>query len=188
MPETLHIVPKRTGFVRLLDYILTMFGARFASRNAAKKAIKKGAVQVDGQTVSTGFRLQAGMKISFENRTPIPSKVPPVSFGIIYEDNHLAVVNKPAGIDVSGNKFYTLRNALGFRLKKSPLQDALAWPQPVHRLDYATSGLLLVAKTAAALKKMGKQFENKKVGKRYRAIVSGSITKSGKIVSPIKGK
>ena len=61
------------------------------------------------------------------------------------------------------------QNALLFNLKPSPLPDALRLPRPVHRLDAATSGLLLIAKTASALRDLSAQFANKTIQKRYRS-------------------
>ena len=73
-------------------------------------------------------------------------------------------------------------------LKPSVSEDALAWPKPVHRLDFSTSGLLLVAKTNSAIAELGKQFEQKIVRKKYRAIVQGRLPESGVIETPVNGQ
>jgi len=87
----------------------------------------------------------------------------------------MAVINKPAGIIVSGNTFKTVFNALPHNLQKSTQPDALHLPTPVHRLDNQTSGLLLVAKTKTAQIELGNQFKNHSIQKKYCAIVVGKV-------------
>lgn len=100
----------------------------------------------------------------------------------------MAVINKPAGITVSGNSFKTIFNALPYNLKESTESDALFKPTPVHRLDNQTSGILLIAKTKTAQIELGKQFENKTIQKNYVAIVVGAIFKNCTVNSPIENK
>lgn len=100
----------------------------------------------------------------------------------------MAVINKPAGITVSGNSFKTIFNALPYNLKESTEPDALFKPTPVHRLDNQTSGILLIAKTKTAQIELGKQFENKTIQKNYGAIVVGAIYKNCTINLPIENK
>jgi 23S rRNA pseudouridine1911/1915/1917 synthase len=97
------------------------------------------------------------------------------------------VIHKPAGILVSGNRFKTVANALGQNLQGSNLPDATK-PQPVHRLDYATTGLLLVGKTSSSIRALNKMFEDKKVEKTYYAVTIGEMKNQGKITSEIDGK
>lgn len=110
-----------------------------------------------------------------------PPKVFPLKLEVIFEDDYLAIINKPAGISVSGNQYKTIVNALGFNLKQSQQKDALNWPLPVHRLDNQTSGLLIIAKTIMARIELGKAFENKQIQKRYHAVVIGKTPTSGSI-------
>lgn len=100
----------------------------------------------------------------------------------------MAIINKPAGITVSGNSFKTIFNALPFNLKESNEPDKLFKPTPVHRLDNQTSGILLIAKTKTAQIELGKQFENKTVQKKYSAIVIGKVLNNGAIKTPIENK
>lgn len=93
----------------------------------------------------------------------------------------MAIINKPAGISVSGNQYKTIVNALGFNLKVSNQKDALNWPLPVHRLDNQTSGLLIIAKTVMARIKLGRAFENKQIKKKYQAIVIGKTDPKGSV-------
>lgn len=107
---------------------------------------------------------------------------------VIFEDEHIAVINKPAGISVSGNSFKTIANALYYNLKVSTEKDALYKPTPVHRLDNQTSGLLVIAKTKTAQIELGKQFTNKTIQKNYCAIVIGKVHSNQIINSPIETK
>ena len=97
------------------------------------------------------------------------------------------MIHKPAGILVSGNSFKTVANALVQNIKRSNLADATK-PQPVHRLDYATTGILLVGKTSSSIRALNKMFEDKKVMKIYYAITIGEMDYRGKITSKIDGK
>jgi RluA family pseudouridine synthase len=182
-----HIVSVGTEPVRLLDYILEMF-PEMTTRSSAKKALKKGAVLVDGEQRPSGWWLKPGMKLEFFDLELTPPKTLPMKLEVVYEDDYLAVINKPAGISVSGNKYVTVQNALMYNLKPSASDDAMAWPKPVHRLDFPTSGLLLVAKTKTAVARLGKQFEQKTIRKRYRAIVSGKLPEEGIIETPVNGQ
>lgn len=106
---------------------------------------------------------------------------------MIFEDQHLAVIHKPAGILVSGNSFKTIANALAQNLKRSNLSDATT-PQPVHRLDYQTTGILLVGKTSSSIRALNKMFEDKEIKKTYYAISIGEMDHQGKITSNIDEK
>ena len=107
---------------------------------------------------------------------------------VLFEDEHMAAIMKPSGIKVSGNSFKTVANAVLFNLKVSSEPDFLAKPTPVHRLDSATSGILLIAKTKTAQIELGKQFENNLLQKQYCAIVQGEVHSKVKIDTPIDGK
>lgn len=107
---------------------------------------------------------------------------------VVFEDEFLAVVNKPSGIPVSGNQFKTAAQALPFNLKPSNRKDALLVPLPVHRIDASTSGLLVASKTAGAMVKLGRMFQQRQIEKTYMAVVVGSIALRGEITEPIEGK
>ncbi len=92
---------------------------------------------------------------------------------IVYEDNHLAIVNKPENMTTIGNtggRTNDLQSVLGFLLKPSPLDPAYH-PRPVHRLDRRTSGLVLIAKTQNSMRKLSKSFATRTVTKTYSALV-----------------
>ena len=106
---------------------------------------------------------------------------------VLFEDDYLALIHKPAGILVSGNRFKTIANALPQNLKRSNLVDATI-PQPIHRLDFATTGILLVGKTGSSIRALNKLFENKAIEKTYYAIAIGEMNHQGEITSKIDGK
>ena len=97
------------------------------------------------------------------------------------------MIHKPAGILVSGNSFKTIANALAQNIQRSNLPDATK-PQPVHRLDYATTGVLLVGKTSSSIRTLNRMFEDNKVEKIYYAVTIGEMSDRGKITSEIVGK
>ncbi len=106
---------------------------------------------------------------------------------VLYEDDYLAVIEKPAGLLVSGNTFKTVTNALIRNLKKSNCTDATK-AQPVHRLDFETTGALLIGKTSSSIRNLNKLFEYKTVKKTYHAITIGKMTNEGSISIAINDK
>tara|TARA_Y100001933_G_scaffold12245_1_gene10624 strand:+ start:1728 stop:2405 length:678 start_codon:yes stop_codon:yes gene_type:complete len=106
---------------------------------------------------------------------------------VLFEDDHLAAIHKPAGIEVSGNKFKTIANALPQNLEASSFSDATT-PQPVHRLDYATTGIVLIGKTSSNIRALNHMFENKTITKTYYAVTIGKMGRGGTISSEIDGK
>ena len=179
-----HTVPCDLQKIRLLDYVLLIFKT-IPSRSGMKKVIKSGSILVNGQPGHASSWVLEGQQITLVDLENKPPKPLHIKLEIIFEDEHLAIINKPAGIEISGNKYYTIQNALLTNIALSKEPDALKWAQPVHRLDMPTSGLLLVAKTAAALMNLGQQFEKRKVQKKYMAIIAGKLSGSGEINTPI---
>ena len=169
-----HTVPKLNTPVRLQEYAVGIF-MTVATKSALKKAIKKNLVSVNGILASTALYIHGGETISLlESPEQIQDKKLKLDLEIIYEDNYLAVINKPPGIVVSGNRFVSIDNALVQNLKKSTESDATR-PRPVHRLDYPTSGLLLIGKTSSVILTLNKLFEQKKIQKTYHAVTIGKM-------------
>lgn len=182
-----HIVPEGTEEVRLYDYVSSIF-PDIPSRSAIKKQITRGRILVNNGPAKTGTWVKPGQKIDWMDLEEAPPKQYHLNFDIVFQDEHLAIVNKPGGIPVSGNQFMTMQNALIGKFEKSTQTDALAWAKPVHRLDAATCGLLIVAKTAKALMLLGQMLENKEIEKKYCAVVKGHVSDEGEINAPIEGK
>ncbi len=181
------IVPELNRAIRFVDYaceIITII----PSRSGIKKAIKRGELLLDGIKVEEGRWIKEGMEIQLGEIERKPLKIFPLALEVVFEDEYIAVINKPAGYEVSGNKYQTIYNALPRNLRISSEPDALLNPLPIHRLDYPTSGLLLIAKTRKARIELGKQLEEKKIKKRYRAIVQGKLEGNGELNEPIDEK
>ncbi len=186
-PIESHTVPPGTPRERLSDYAPRVFSA-IPSRKGMKKAIKAGGVLVDGQPGQTGDWVLPGQRIELLPSALSPPKPLELPLEIVYEDEHLAVVNKPAGLSTSGNQYRTVVNALQFNLSPYEAADALPWPRPVHRLDALTSGLLLVGKSHAASISLSRQFAEKTVRKAYQAVVAGKAPEYGAIREPVDGQ
>ena len=158
------------------------------TKSGLKKALKKGYITVDGQAASTAGWIKGGERIELyipnQTKTEKQLKLP---LEVVYEDSHLAIIRKPPGILVSGNKFITVANALEQNLMPSVESDACK-PQPVHRLDYATTGLLLVGKTMESIRRLNGLFEEKQIEKKYIAISIGFMESKGRIDKPIEDK
>lgn len=182
-----HIVPEKIKPTRLQEYGTGIFDL-FTTRSAWKKALKKHYVTVNGAPANSATFIRGGESIQLivaQKATSTGRFVFPLK--VLFEDRYLAVIHKPAGILVSGNSFKTITNALAQNLEPSKLSDATR-PQPVHRLDYATTGVLLVGKTGSSIRVLNKMFEEKEIEKVYCAITIGEMHTGGEINSPIDGK
>lgn len=186
-PIESHIVPPDTPQERLSDYAPRVFSA-IPSRKGIKKAIKAGAVLIDGRPGNTGDWVLPGQRIELMPSALSPPKALELPLEIIYEDEHLAVVNKPAGLPTGGNQYRTLANALQHNLSPSRAEGTLPWPRPVHRLDALTSGLLLAAKSYTASISLSRQFQEKAVQKTYQAVAVGKAPEAGTIREPFDGQ
>ena len=183
-----HIVPDSVAKVRLSDYGKGIFSL-LPSRKGFKKAILKGHILVDGQAASTSHWVKPGQRIDLKSSSDRSIKVLEKVVPVVFEDEHLAIINKPGGLVVSGNSFQTLVNALPFNLSDSKEADRLPVFFPVHRLDAATCGLIIIAKTRRAQIALGDMFRLKQIDKYYKAVVHGQPNpESGEIDLPVDGK
>ena len=151
-----------------------------ATRNKIQQAAKDGHVWVNDEIVKSNYKVKAGdeVKVLFEHPPHefllIPEDIP---LDIVYEDDVLLVVNKPAGMVVHpghGNYSGTLINALIHHTDNLPV-NSNERPGLVHRIDKDTSGLLVVAKTEAAMTHLAKQFFDKTSDREYIALVWGNV-------------
>ena len=182
-----HIVPKVITPERLQEYGVGLFSA-IPTKSALKKALKKEQIQVNGVIASTATMIKGGETIAFIPSVEIVGKKKfDFKLNVLFEDDYLAAVEKPPGMLVSGNSFRTLANALPQNLMKSMLVDATR-PQPVHRLDFATTGIVLVGKTSDSIRKLHKLFEDKNIRKTYYAVTMGLMESSGTIETLIEDK
>lgn len=182
-----HTVPDGTGQCRFSDYACTVFGV-IPSRKGIKKAIKNGEFLINGEVAGTGTWIRPGQFIELlETETGRVREYRSI-LEVVYQDQYIAIINKPAGMAVNGNRFKTLQNALPFNLEKSVEVDALKSPMPVHRLDASTSGLVIAAKCRRAQVELGRLFETREVRKHYRAVVQGMVESAGRITSSVDGR
>ena len=179
-------VPENGACDRLDRYASENFRT-LPSRKSAFKAIKRGDLLVNGEAVQPNQAVRENDDIILLDSL---KKTPQchLTLDVVWEDNWLAVVRKPAGIPVNGCYRLTVENALSSNLSSSKADDVLGWPRPVHRLDLQTSGLLLVAKSAKCLMDLGRQFQRRRINKRYRSIVTGHLEGQGTLVDSINGK
>jgi 23S rRNA pseudouridine1911/1915/1917 synthase len=166
------------------------------SRTRAQRLIDAGAVRVDGSVVAKRHRLQGGEAIAVDETAdpaapaPVPGSTAPAAFGIAYEDEHLLVVDKPAGVVVHparGNREGTLSQALEGRAAGGgagggdPIRPGL-----VHRLDKDTSGLLVVAKSEAVHRALKAALQAREITREYLALADGRPpARAGTIDAPI---
>lgn len=159
------------------------------SRARLQRLIENEDVLVNGKVAKVSYKLRDGDEIEVELVAPPTDVFTPenIPLDIVYEDETLVVVNKPAGLVVhpaAGTPSGTLANALAYHFQKLPGTGVR--PGIVHRLDRDTSGLLVVAKTDVALENLSDQFRDRTVYKSYVALVHGRVvSNSGKIDQPL---
>ena len=157
-----------------------------SSRNRIQKAAEAGFVHVGGQPVKSNYKVRPGDVVTLMlDRPRYDSTIEPedIPLDVVYEDDDLMVVDKPAGLVVHpgcGNFSGTLVNAVAWHLRGLDSYDPND-PQVglVHRIDKDTSGLLVVAKTPEAKTSLGAQFYNKTTHRSYNALVWGNMAGDG---------
>lgn len=161
------------------------------SRSVVKNLINEGQVLVNGTVHKASYRVCAGDEISVEIPQQQVLKIEPreMPLDIIYQDDDLAVINKPKGIVVhpaQGNWDYTLVNALLYHVHPLSNINGQLRPGIVHRLDKDTSGVLVVAKNDAAHRSLARQIKEHSFKREYIALVHGKIKENlGTIDAPI---
>ena len=154
------------------------------SRARLHRLIEAADVLVNGSVAKPSHKLRPNDQIEIElTPTPSTSFAPEdIPVEVVYEDDDLIVVNKPAGMVVhpaAGVDSGTLANALAFHFQQLSTAGGAARPGIVHRLDKGTSGLLVVAKTESAHEHLADQFRDREVFKSYVALVHGPVEKEG---------
>ncbi len=162
-----------------LDVFLTHH-VENATRNKVQRAIEKGMVFVDGKTVRSSHQVSPGETIHITLPKSPPQKAAPenIPLDILYEDDELLVVNKPAGMvthPAHGNYSGTLVNALLYHCNHLPTLNDATRPGIVHRLDKDTSGVMVIAKTEFAHAQLAKQFSDRTTSREYWAVVWGTF-------------
>lgn len=178
-------VPNELGGKRLDQVAARLFDG--FSRSRLTDWIKEGSLTVDGKTVRPRDLVYGGSVLSLQAEQEAQGEwiAEDIPLDIVYEDEHLLVINKPAGLVVhpaAGHASGTLLNGL---LHYVPQVREVPRAGIVHRLDKDTSGLLVVAKTLLAHARLVEQLQARTVGRTYDAIVNGVVTSGGTIEAPI---
>jgi len=163
---------------RRLDAFLAEMLPQY-SRAHLKRTIEAAAVLIDGRATKSAHRLKEGEIVSITlpelpREGPQPEDIP---LDILYEDDHLAVVNKPPAMVVHPAKGHwsgTLAAALAFRFEQLSVVGGPTRPGIVHRLDRDTSGVIVVARSDSAHHALARQFADRTVEKEYFALVAGA--------------
>jgi 23S rRNA pseudouridine1911/1915/1917 synthase len=185
---TIHI--DKAGSGKRLDIVVSSF-LTSCSRSLAASLIQKGNIFVGDNLKKPGYRVKAGDKIT--GRIPEPDPVSlspePIEIDILYQDSDIIVINKPPGIVVHpapGHYSGTIVNALLFHCKDLAGIGGEMRPGIVHRLDKETSGLLVAAKNDSAHASLSSQFKERRIKKRYLALVHGNMEENaGTVELPI---
>ena len=172
---------------------LDLFVSRMSniSRSYAQKVISCGDVTVNGHSAKSSLKLNIGDKVTVFLADPTPLELLPekIHLKIIYENKELMVIDKPSGLTVHpapGNWNHTLVNAILAHCTELGGIGGTLRPGIVHRLDKDTSGLMVIAKNDSAQKSLSEQIKERKVVKRYIALIHGSLSpKRGAIEAPI---
>jgi 23S rRNA pseudouridine1911/1915/1917 synthase len=177
------IVPRDSAGERL-DVFLAAYAG---SRTAAQRLIDDGRVRVDGRPQPKRFALAGGETVTVEERPEADApEVPDARFEIVFEDEHLFVIDKPAGVVVhpgQGHAHGTLVQALAGRVAGGAEPDR---PGVVHRLDRDTSGLLVLARSEEVHAALQAALRERRITREYRALVEGRPpARSGTIDAPL---
>ena len=186
MSKLTETVPKELAGMRLDQALAELFSDY--SRSKLQTWIKAGRVEVNGRTVtSPKAKVDGGEEITLdaEPEIVIESAPEPIHLDIVFEDDSLLIVNKPAGLVVHpaiGNWRGTLLNAL---LNHDASLETLPRAGIVHRIDKETSGLLMIAKTLPAHNSLTQQLQAREITREYIAVTKGRMTAGGTVDEPI---
>ncbi len=183
--KELRTIPEELAGLRLDQALARMFPDYSRSRLTAW--LKDGSVLVDGTSPKPRERVVGGEAVSLVAAPDVVvgSRPEAIDFAVAWEDEHLLVVDKPAGLVVhpgAGNPTGTLLNGL---LHRVPALETLPRAGIIHRIDKDTSGLLLIAKTLPAHTALVRALAERAISRRYVAICHGVLTGGGRIDAPI---
>ncbi len=192
MPQEFDIVVPAGKKKERLDVYLTNH-VENATRTKVQAAIRAGLVQVDGKAVRASHTVAPGevIHITLPHPPPPDVKAEPIPLSIVYEDDDLLVVNKPAGMvthPAYGNYTGTLVNALLFHCRALSTMNESSRPGIVHRLDKDTSGLMVIAKNDVAHVHLARQFARRTIAREYWAVVWGKFSASAGVIDAALGR
>lgn len=172
-----EILTAQESYARADVFLSEMLGG---TRSSVKKLFESCFVLIDGKPAKPSQSVSAGAcaEVTLPDAVSCEAKPEDIKIDIVYEDNFLAVINKPQGMTVhagNGNTEGTLVNALLFHLDSLSGINGVIRPGIVHRIDKDTSGLLVVAKNDAAHLSLAKQIEEKTCRRTYIALLEGNL-------------
>lgn len=164
---------------RLDQFVLALFPT--LSRAFIKRLIEEGKITVNGEVLKSGHRLRVGQLVAIDFDPSELEQIESIELPVIYEDADVLVVNKPAGvISHARGKFWNEPSVASFVREKTAQIGERAGI--VHRLDRATSGVMICAKNATAMAYLQKQFSERTVEKSYVAIIAGTLDPAKAII------
>jgi 23S rRNA pseudouridine1911/1915/1917 synthase len=178
-------VPSEAAGLRLDRFLATL--PEVGSRAAAERVLAGGAVLVDGAAAEKSIRLAGGEKIEFEPPpAPPPLEAEDVGLRVAYEDEHLLVVDKPAGVVAHPSAGHATGTLVHGVLGHGAAGGEEERPGIVHRLDRDTSGLLVVARSEEAHERLKQLVQRRELEREYLALVRGRPrSRTGRIEAPI---
>ncbi|BDA48980.1 probable ribosomal large subunit pseudouridine synthase D [Coccomyxa sp. Obi] len=189
------VLPDGCAPVSLPQAVAELFPQHFPTATSAKRACRRGEILVDGIVSKLKYQrlVYGGQLIEWQQRmqggAQLQPDCAPAMLQVVYEDEDIACVVKPPGMPTQGmGGVKDVVGSLGYLLTPSSKVGSLWRPQHVHRLDAPTGGLLMVAKTRAAIKSLSAAFAQREVKKTYMAIVGGRLDGRGSIEYPLDGK
>lgn len=174
--EFKRVVSEKQWGTRIDQYLI--ISGLGLSRNLIQKMIRDGRVLVNDQPVKPAYRVKENDLVLVRREVKSGPEIKPekIPLDIVYEDNDLIVLNKPAGIIVHparGNMEHTLVNAVLYHCGRLPSLNDAVRPGVLHRLDKETTGLIIFAKTDEALSQLGTMIAQRRIQKRYEAVCWG---------------
>lgn len=178
MGQTIHITEELHG--KRADIVATM-ALPSLSRAYVHKLFEEGRITLDHSPLKPGHRLRTGEKLRIDFDPKVLEQIPDIELPILYEDDDVLVVDKPAGvISHARGKYWNEPSVASFVRQKTGQEGERAGI--VHRLDRVTSGVMVCAKHAQALSFLQKQFSNRTVRKSYVAVIGGHLKEAEAVI------
>ncbi len=175
-----HNIPNDyDGKTRLREYLVGVF-PMIETASSIKKALQNGLIFINNISGHTGDWVSSGDVLTFHFKIPPKNKLHK-SIQIIKQEKSFIILNKPAGLLTSSNKHTSLQRYL-VDFPMSTLDGALPYPYFIHRLDRATSGLIIAARTMSIRREMDRMLQSQAINKEYTLIVSGFLDLDRKII------
>lgn len=178
--STGHLIIPEDVRTERIDAYLAQHAGKDVSRSQIKRLIEAGRIRVNGKEVTAHYPVKAGdrIAIAWDDTEPEEHAAENIPLDILFEDDQLLFVNKPAGMVVhpaQGSRRHTLVNALLYHTRHLSQVGGGDRPGIVHRLDKDTSGVMIVAKNNAAHRFLAKQFKDHTIERVYLTVVRGVV-------------